>query len=203
MKWKDENIAWLKENYHQLSTHELATYLGISHSAVIHKGQRLKMLRSRVGLGSITGEQVIQKHSCPEPNSGCWLWVGAYHATGYGQSARGGTSILAHRLSWRVYRGPIPEGLYVCHKCDIRECVNPDHLFLGTAKDNSRDMAKKGRCKIVHRRGEENNFSKLTTADVIEIRRASGFQYVIAKRYGISQACVSRIKRRETWNHIE
>ena len=74
----------------------------------------------------------------PEPNTGCWLWLGFISPDGYGTR-------LAHRRAWELARGPIPDGMLVCHRCDVRHCVNPDHLFLGTHLDNMRDMIRKGR----------------------------------------------------------
>lgn len=82
----------------------------------------------------------------PEPMSGCWLWVGGTNGKGYGQLwIDGEPSIMAHRLSWELHNGPIPKGMLVCHKCDTPPCVNPDHLFIGTDKDNIQDCIKKGR----------------------------------------------------------
>ena len=87
--------------------------------------------------------------SMPEPNSGCWLWVGAAaDAHGYG-AWRGAR---AHRVAWERSYGPIPAGAYVCHRCDVRACVNPGHLFLGSPGDNVRDMVKKGRQRAPTRR---------------------------------------------------
>lgn len=82
-----------------------------------------------------------------EPNTGCWLWTGAViPVSGYGQMRYGkGTPKKAHRVSYEIFVGPIPDGLYVCHRCDTPLCVNPDHLFLGTAKDNAQDAMRKGR----------------------------------------------------------
>lgn len=85
----------------------------------------------------------------PVPETGCWLWVGRTTKDGYGLLAGGrrGKSLRAHRAMYQATRGPIPAGLFVCHKCDTPSCVNPDHLFLGTPKDNVIDMFRKGRAR--------------------------------------------------------
>lgn len=99
----------------------------------------------------------------PEPNSGCWLWTAGLGGSGYG-ALRYGTPTRAHRVSYMVFVGPITDGLFVCHRCDTPLCVNPDHLFLGTAKDNAVDAMRKGRlchqhqthCANGHERTPEN-----------------------------------------------
>ncbi len=75
----------------------------------------------------------------------CWFWTVALHGSGYGIFGIGKTTYRAHRISWTLKRGPIPKGLFVLHKCDVRACVNPSHLFLGTNQDNVNDMIRKGR----------------------------------------------------------
>lgn len=107
-----------------------------------------------------------------EKTDNCWTWTGATNKDGYGQiNSRNATRrILAHRLSWMIHFGGIPSGLFVCHACDNPPCVRPDHLFVGTAMDNMRDMIKKGRAK-----GPE----KLTPKDVAEFQRLrrDGYSY--------------------------
>lgn len=90
--------------------------------------------------------QRIEKWSCPEPNTGCWIWLGSSGNSGYGKTRFGSSmDYSAHRLSFVAHNGPIPDGMCVLHKCDNRLCVSPSHLFLGTKSDNSKDMVAKGR----------------------------------------------------------
>jgi hypothetical protein len=127
---------------------------------------------------------------------GCWIWTAAKHGEGYGQMLSNGRLETAHRISYALYVGPIPlgdgyHGTVVCHKCDNRLCVNPDHLFVGSQKTNVRDMHSK-------RRGNEgavNGMAKLSAEQIIAIRSDSRMQKLIAKDYGISQQHVSAIKR--------
>lgn len=133
----------------------------------------------------------------PEPTSGCWLWTGALTERGdYGKMQIGGKHERAHRVSWKLFRGPIPEGRHVLHRCDVGICVNPDHLFLGTQADNNRDMFSKGRS--YDRRGTANPRAKLSTNDVTAIRRDPRPQHLIATAFGVGQSTVSRVKRRES-----
>ena len=134
----------------------------------------------------------------------CWEWTASRLPWGYGVIGRGrkdGKSRLAHRVSWELENGPIPEGMCVLHHCDNPGCVNPSHLFLGTNMDNTQDMISKGR--EADRRGAKNPTAKLTRQDVYEIRQMLQqqiYQRVIAMKYGIARSTVSHIKTGRDWS---
>ena len=111
--------------------------------------------------------------------------------------------IYAHRLSYLMHRGEIPEGSYVLHRCDNPACVNPEHLFLGNAKDNAQDMASKDR----HLRGERNTKAVLTAPDVVKIKKLLAIgdfsQKQIGKMFGVAQITISRINQGLLWKHIQ
>lgn len=128
---------------------------------------------------------------------GCWLWTGSVSAAGYGNIGVGKSTALAHRVSWMLANGDAPDGMCVCHRCDVPLCVRPSHLFLGSNLDNVRDRERKGR-NIVQR-GANSHFAKLTDQQVETIRRHTGRQVDIANEFGISQSAVSHIKVGRTW----
>ena len=112
-------------------------------------------------------------------------------------------TVGAHRISWMLHRGPIPDGMYVCHRCDVRECVNPDHLFVGTSLDNWQDMDAKGRAVLGRiRRGEESGAAKVTEAAVLDMRLRRMPQKKYAALYGICQAQVRGIQNRRSWKWL-
>jgi HNH endonuclease len=130
--------------------------------------------------------------------SGCWLWTGTRITRGYGQLKFGDSYRLAHRMAYEMLIGPIPDGQWVLHRCDVRHCVRPDHLFLGNVAINQADMKTKGRSA----RGERQGRSKLTAEQVHEIRAAGArgeMQRVIAARYGISRSAVGLILNGTNW----
>ena len=128
----------------------------------------------------------------PEPYSGCWLWVGVLRGRGYGNYLRR----YAHRVSWTIHNGEIPDGLLVCHKCDTPACVNPNHLFIGTHSDNLKDCFQKSRRST---KGECHPEHKLTLGQVKEIRHSPKLQRLLAAEFRISQSHVSEIKNGRKW----
>lgn len=137
----------------------------------------------------------------------CHLWTGYIEPGGYGHVRVGSKSIGAHRISWELHnKMKIPKGLCVLHKCDVRHCVNPEHLFLGTHKDNVVDMIQKGR-QVLNPTFGENHFSaKLKEKDVKEIRKLLSLGHAIAsigKRYSVSHIPILKIKNNITWRHVK
>lgn len=147
----------------------------------------------------------------------CWLWQACRTNRGYGNFWNGISYVPAHRFSYELVNGPIPDGLLVCHHCDVRNCVRPEHLFLGTYLDNSRDMYAKGRAPVgaTHGRytkpektprGERNGTAKMVDADVnpiCEAYAAGEKVTAIARRYGVSHAAICRLLDGQTWRHVE
>jgi hypothetical protein len=139
----------------------------------------------------------------------CWLWTGRVDVSGYGVFrvyGRGVCSIKAHRYAWELTKGPIPEGLRVLHRCDVRACLNPAHLFIGTDADNMRDKCEKGR----QPRGEAQGSARLTAEQVIAIRRdyrigkpggRSGL-CLLAKRLGVNVYTIHNVLKGKTWRHL-
>lgn len=151
----------------------------------------------------IITREVIEGKSIPEPNSGCWLWLQWLNQHGYGTLLSANKKWLAHRAAWVAYRGPIPDGLCVCHRCDVRSCVNPDHLFLGTNADNMADKIRKGRGTPVPRlRGSANASARLTEERAAAILSSSGTERFVAKQFGVSCTTVHFIRSGRAWAHL-
>lgn len=169
-----------------------------------------------------------------EKTEGCWLWTGTRSSYGYGVigcvKERGGRTLRTHRVSWELHFGPIPDGLYVCHRCDNPPCANPAHLFLGTNSDNSNDKVVKGRTPKGDKngaythpesrpfgdrngsrrhpearpRGSAYRSAKLTeaTARAILDSFASGdTKAALARRYGVSETLIYNVVTGRNWRH--
>lgn len=152
-----------------------------------------------------------------EKGDSCWLWKGKIHKrTGYGGASVDCRDILAHRLSWLIHGGEIPDGQCVLHRCDVRACVNPAHLWVGTRAQNSADMVAKGRQATGLRtgrytkpertaRGSRNGQAKLTEADVVEIKRMlrDGLGICqIAPKFGVNSGAIWFIQHGRSWKHV-
>jgi len=129
------------------------------------------------------------------PGTDCWEWTGSRNQAGYGVVRMTDSSFPAHRVSYELFIGPIPEGWCVCHRCDNPPCCNPNHLFVGTKDDNNQDKVAKGR-----------NDATLTAEDVTKIRNlyANGdvLQRELAQTFGVSRSNITMIISRKTWRHI-
>jgi len=135
-----------------------------------------------------------------DKTDGCWNWQ-AYKFKGYGQIRINGKTYKAHRVAYQLYVGEISDGMCVCHSCDNKSCVNPDHLFLGTQADNMHDCSDKGR----ESSGEKRWNTKLTNAQVLTIRamhREGVRNCDLAKEYGVARPVISRIVNRRRWAHV-
>jgi hypothetical protein len=136
------------------------------------------------------------------PN-GCWIWNKSLDSKGYGNCWCDGKMEHAHRVSWKIHHGVIPAGIWVLHHCDVRDCVNPMHLFLGTNDDNMRDMDVKGRRRSAV--GEINGRSKLTEQAVRQIRamHERGYsQAMMCRRFRVSASVMGRVVHHKSWKHV-
>ncbi len=136
-----------------------------------------------------------------EQTPNCWIWKGYTHKNGYGLFRFSGGTSWAHRVAYSLFCGPIPDGLCVCHRCDVRSCVNPAHLFIGTHKQNMQDCLNKGRYNSPS--GEKHHGAKLTKSDVSKIRRkySRGMvtQRELAAKYGVSRQEISLVVNNLVW----
>jgi hypothetical protein len=138
-------------------------------------------------------------HKCRLSESGCWLWVGTKDTGGYGMISRACKYTKAHRVSYEAFVGPIPSGLHVLHACDNPACINPAHLSVGTVKENMAERDARGRRNV---KGEQIGTSKITADDALYIKQSNESLGVLAKKFGVSDQQVWRIKRGESWKHL-
>lgn len=137
-----------------------------------------------------------------DPDTGCWLWQRSCNQYGYGYMHSAKKRYSTHRVAYELYIGPIPEKMLVCHTCDTPNCVNPDHLFLGTPFVNQQDMKSKKRSTI----GVTNPMAKLNEDDIRAIRKACTeyglMQKDVAVVWGVSKSSVANIMAGKTWSHV-
>lgn len=141
----------------------------------------------------------FERHFVPEPMSGCWLWDGTSGRDGYGQIRINGDVYLAHRLSWVLHVGTIPDGMCVLHRCDTPPCVNPRHLFLGSNRDNTADKVAKGR----QLRGDGQSQAKLSAEIVRLIRSGPRPDAEWARMLGTSRPCIRHARTGHTWGWVQ
>lgn len=162
-----------------------------------HGDTSIKRRENNIG----TLEEVFNRYANKKNNNECWLWAGGRFSQGYGRLVHDKKDLKAHRVSYELHKGIIPKGMYVCHSCDIPECVNPEHLWLGTHLENEIDKdIKKRRPKC-----EKAGRSKLTNNEVKNIKQklASGCKQVsLVKEYNVSKSTISRIALNITWGEV-
>jgi hypothetical protein len=137
-----------------------------------------------------------------EKTDGCWVWTGYRDPSGYGRLSIKNIPVLAHRFSYQLHCHEITSDQHLLHTCDNPRCVNPSHLMIGTQADNNKDMFAKGRGRPAVHLGTDHGMSKLTEAQVLEIRASKEPPQVIANRLGVSRRQVRDIINRRSWRHL-
>ncbi len=183
--------------------------------------KRSEIYRRKKGIGlekpcQVCGKMVKRKaknHFCSpkckfmnkikKNKNGCWDWEGQCNLDGYGKFFIGEKRFTASRYSYELFKGKIPKGKLVCHTCDNRKCVNPDHLWIGTCKDNIQDMIKKKRKNFL--KGSQIKNSKLTEKDIPEIRKMhkEGMRKKeISSKYKVALETINDVIKKITWKHV-
>jgi len=152
-----------------------------------------------MGRPRIPLSEKIERLSVKIPESGCWIWIGSLNLGGYGKTGLGkGFGISAHRASYEEKFGKIPNGLMALHSCDVKCCVNPDHIFLGTQQDNMDDKVSKNR----QANGEKHGMSKLKEEEAKEIKYSKEETNILASRFNCSKVTIRQIRQGLFWKHI-
>lgn len=182
----------------RMTTTQIAAKIGVSDVSIGNWLRRYGIpSRPRKKLAERISDRFAKSYRVNE--DGCWIWTKGYAGGTNGRYGMlrfpDGSSIPAHRLSYELHNGPIPKGLFVCHRCDVPACVNPEHLFVGTAADNNADRDAKGRtlARELHPR------AKITEEIVAAIRASDDDCPTLARRYGIDRTHAWRIKVGKSW----
>lgn len=143
----------------------------------------------------------------------CWLWTAATESNGYGRIKINGKNESSHRISYAIFNGGVPKGLAICHSCDVRNCVNPRHLWCGTLEDNNRDMCDKGRNSVNHLRfriyGDPMALitsAKLSESEVRKIREEFSGGVTVAElavKFNVGKSSIYRAVKNKAWKHIQ
>lgn len=146
----------------------------------------------------------LEHYAMPVPESGCWLWTGATNNRGYGRiSAGGGRTQYAHRIAYIEFKGGIPDGFEVCHKCDTPSCCNPDHLFIGSHWENMRDASSKGRMRTTPSYGTDHVRAVLTAEQVVAIRMSHKTALQWATEIGCHPETIRKAKSGRTYQNVD
>jgi hypothetical protein len=171
------------------------------------KERAMNITRAKAGAGcsSCTKGTLAERFAAGfiAGGDGCWNWTGTIGKNGYGSLVVSRKRLYAHRVAWETHHGrPVPDGLLVCHTCDNRRCVRPDHLFVGTDADNSADAIAKGR----HVFGDRHPAARLTDEIVAQIKTAARDEGLgarrLGRRFGLGQRSITRILSGQSWKHV-
>lgn len=147
----------------------------------------------------------FRKHHISGPSTACWEWQAGLNKDGYGRFKVRNHDELAHRVSYTIHHGPIPNYRLVCHSCDNPGCVNPKHLWLGSCGDNTQDMMRKGRHRCAGAAGDSNPRAVLSEDEalqIIDLIMQGLNNKQIAARFGVAHSTISCIRRGKSWKHI-
>lgn len=150
----------------------------------------------------VTDEDLLKArlfHKCRMSESGCWIWIGTKDTGGYGMISHKSKYQKAHRVSFAAFKGSIPPGLHVLHRCDTPACINPAHLRAGTVKENMIEREARGRRDV---KGEQVGTSKLTEQQVAEIKRSALGLKALGEQYGVEAQTIWRIRTGKSWAHV-
>lgn len=162
-------------------------------------GREVRCIKCQDRIGTVVEALERARRDMTTNDKGCWLYAGALLPNGYANFSHGGRVDLLHRHSYRWHNGEIPGALFVLHRCNVKHCFNPAHLYLG---DNSRNITDAYRDGLISRKGEDDPRRRLNGAQVLDIRASELPAAVLAEIYGVTRSTIYFILNRKTWTHI-